>query len=119
MTGVMGGIVQHVGLGKPDQEHQGSAHRENDSAGCLDANGGAAGRGNAGKMGRSIQFRHVKPPDRPPGGVKLIGRQVSWLAGRCFRAPFPEQSRLVRCVPVVMCRKLAAYSCGGSSGLSA
>lgn len=80
----------------------------------LNPNVGSKGRA-AGKQPRhgqpstSLQAHHR---DTPPRDV-IRPRQVSWLAGPCFRPAFPEHD-----APVTRNgRQLTAHSCGGSSGI--
>ncbi len=49
----------------------------------------------------------------PPEDV-LMSRQVSWLAGRHLCLAFPTQNASV----TLLRQRLAAYSCGGSSGVA-
>jgi len=45
----------------------------------------------------------------------MLPRQVSWLTGQCFISAFPGPIRPSGVTEM----KLAAYSCGGSTGLAA
>ncbi|EEX57563.1 predicted protein [Brucella abortus bv. 4 str. 292] len=69
--------------------------------------------GNSGQQNR--RTRNAKPENCSPTGHPARGRsrsrQVSWLTAQRFHPP----SRLS---PVAWGAKLAAYSCGGSSGIA-
>ena len=85
VTGIVSGVMNSARVRKPDHENKSQAHQKDGGADRVDV--GRFANARLSRRRWNDCSAHVILQTAPPAALLLIGRQVSWLVGQCFRRP--------------------------------